>query len=41
MSILRLRKVLFLQKVQREGGEEGSANQNHIQGHPAEGQKIL
>ena len=24
MSILGLRKVLFLQKVQREGGEEGS-----------------
>jgi len=24
MSILELRKVLFLQKVQREGGEEGS-----------------
>ena len=41
MSILELRKVLFLQKVQREGGEEESANQNHIRGHPAEGQKIL
>ena len=24
MSILELRKVLFMQKVQREGGEEGS-----------------
>jgi hypothetical protein len=24
MSILELRKVLFLQKVQMEGGEEGS-----------------
>jgi len=39
MSILELRKALFLQKVQREGGEEGSENQNHIRGHPAEGDR--